>query len=147
MMNMDQLFRALPRDLQWEVLTEFTGTHTVRKGQLRRKMVLDDAKHKMVQDMPRIQTIVSPVGYSYTQEITYVKLSGGREISCYQSPNGKDTYYMFVSNRPYDPNRSYHCGKFITSFLPPENSVDLPPFVKHSYPSYEHTDKKKKKKL
>ena len=145
-MNTDQLFRALPRDLQWEVLTEFTGTHTVRKGQLRRKMVFD-AKHQMVQDMPRIQTTVSPANHSYRQAITHVKLSGGREISCYQSPTGEDAYYMFVSNRPYDPTRSYHRGKFITKVLPPENSVDLPPFVKHLYPSYEHTDKKKKMKL
>jgi len=137
-MNVDQLFRALPRDLQWEVLTEFTGTHTVRKGKLMRKIVFND-RHQMIKDMHRIQTIV--------HGITQVELSGGRKISCYQSPNGKDTYYMFINNRPYDPTRSYHCGKIITSVLPPENSIDLPPFVKHSYPSYEHTDKKKKKKL
>ena len=77
-MNMDQLFRALPRDLQWEVLTEFTGTHTVRKGKLRRKMVFD-AKHQMVQDIPRIQTIVSA---GYTQAITRVELSCGQGITC-----------------------------------------------------------------
>jgi hypothetical protein len=133
---MDQLFRALPRDLQWEVLTEFTGTHTVRKGKLRRKIVVD-AKHQMLQDMPRIQTIV--------HGITQVELSGGRKISCYQYPNGKDMYYIFVSNRPYDPTRPYHCGKVITSVLPTENSFDLPPFVKHSYPSYPYSDKKKNK--
>ena len=137
-MNMDQLFMSLPRDLQWEVLTEFTGTHTVRKGKLRRKMVFD-ARHQLVQDIPRIQTIV--------QGITRVELSGGRKISCYQNPTGKDIYYMFVSNRPYDPTMPYYCGKFVTNVLPPENSFDLPPFVKHSYPSYEHTDKKKNKKL
>ena len=97
-----------------------------------------DARHQLVQDIPRIQTIV--------HGITQVELSGGRKISCYQYPNGKDIYYIFVSNRPYDPTRpDYHCGKIITNVLPPENSFDLPPFVKHSYPSYEHTDKKKKK--
>jgi hypothetical protein len=133
---MDQLFRALPRDLQWEVLTEFTGTHAVRKGKLRRKMVFD-ARHQLVQDIPRIQTIV--------HGITQVELSRGRKISCYQYPNVRDIYYRFVSNRPYDPTMPYHCGKFITSVLPPENSVDLPPFVKNVYLSYEHTDKKKKK--
>ena len=132
---MDQLFMSLPRDLQWEVLTEFTGTHTVRKGKLRRKMVFDD-RHQMVQDIPRIQTIV--------HGITQVELSGGRKISCVQYPNGKGTYYRFVSNRPYDPTMPYHCGKIITSVLPPENSVDLPPFVKHSYLSYPYTNKKRK---
>jgi hypothetical protein len=35
---MDQLFKALPRDLQWEILTEFVGTHTVRNGKLLRKI-------------------------------------------------------------------------------------------------------------
>ena len=34
---MDQLFKALPQDLQWEVLTEFTGTHSVRNGKLIKK--------------------------------------------------------------------------------------------------------------
>jgi hypothetical protein len=38
---MENLFRALPRDLQWEVLTEFVGTHVVRRGKLMRKIVLN----------------------------------------------------------------------------------------------------------
>ena len=29
---MDQLFLKLPQDLQWEVLCDFAGTHSVRKG-------------------------------------------------------------------------------------------------------------------
>jgi hypothetical protein len=35
---MDQLFKALPRDLQWEILVDFVGTHTVRNGKLMRKL-------------------------------------------------------------------------------------------------------------
>ena len=35
---MDQLFKALPRDLQWEVLADFVGTHVVRNGKLLRKL-------------------------------------------------------------------------------------------------------------
>ena len=38
---MENLFRALPRDLQWEVLTEFVGTHVVRRGKLMRKIILN----------------------------------------------------------------------------------------------------------
>jgi hypothetical protein len=38
-MSIDQLFNALPRDLQWEILSEFVGTHAVRKGKLMRKLV------------------------------------------------------------------------------------------------------------
>jgi len=40
---MEKLFKALPRDLQWEVLTEFVGTHVVRRGKLMRKLVLHDS--------------------------------------------------------------------------------------------------------
>jgi len=46
-MSMDQLFKALPRDLQWEILSEYVGSHSVRKGKLMTKMVFDD-RHKMV---------------------------------------------------------------------------------------------------
>ena len=35
---MDNLFKALPRDLQWEILSEFVGTHAVRNGKLMRKL-------------------------------------------------------------------------------------------------------------
>ena len=38
-MDMNQLFMALPSDLQYEVLAEFVGTHVVRKGKLLRKLV------------------------------------------------------------------------------------------------------------
>ena len=36
---MDSLFKALPRDLQWEILENFVGTHIVRNGRLRRKLI------------------------------------------------------------------------------------------------------------
>jgi hypothetical protein len=35
---MDNLFKALPRDLQWEILSEFVGTHAVRNSKLLRKI-------------------------------------------------------------------------------------------------------------
>ena len=141
-MNMEQLFMALPRDLQWEVLTEFTGTHAVRKGKLRRKLALG-FEYQMIKDMHRIQNVVEPYSINYVHATSFVKLTNGRQITCYQGPTGKDITYKFISNGPYDPTRAYHCGQIITSVVPPENSVDLPPYVKHSYPSYEHTDKKK----
>ena len=53
-MNMDKLFKALPRDLQWEVLTVFVGSHAVRKGQLIQKINLDN-KYQLIRDIPRIE--------------------------------------------------------------------------------------------
>ena len=38
MMTTDELFIKLPRDLQWEILETFVGTHIVRNGKLMRKM-------------------------------------------------------------------------------------------------------------
>jgi len=84
---MDQLFKALPRDLQWHILTEFVGSHSVRKGKLIKKMVFG-SKHKLVQHI-------------YTSK----------------------RWRMDFSNH---------------------DSVILPPFEKHSYSSYEDTEKKKR---
>ena len=36
-MEMEQLLKALPRDLQWHILAEFVGSHAVRKGRLMKK--------------------------------------------------------------------------------------------------------------
>ena len=142
MMNMDQLFLMLPRDLQWEVLSKFAGTHAVRKGQLRRKLVLGPEYQSVMRRASVFQTI-DPFGHSYTKAVTYVSLASGRRIECYQGKQGQDTYYHYV--RPLDASNPYSYGTIIQTMHPPKNSVALPPFEKHSYPSYEYTDKKKKK--
>lgn len=86
-MDIEQLFKALPRDLQWFILVEFVGSHSVRKGKLIKKMVFG-SRHKMVQN--------------------------------------------------YMPKR------WRIELVPRiELLIDLPPFEKHFYPSYEYTDKKK----
>ena len=50
-MNMDKLFKALPRDLQWEILSEFVGTHVVRNGKLMRKMT-GEIQARLLDTMP-----------------------------------------------------------------------------------------------
>ena len=143
---MDQLFKALPTDLQWEVLSTFLGTHSVRNGQLRRKKVLD-SKFRMVMNMHRIQKVTFPYNLDSVHEIAFVSMpSSGRRIRCFQNADrSSDVSYSF--SRPHDSTLVYNYGSVITTVRPPENSVALPPFEKHSYPSYEHTDKKKKKRM
>ena len=145
MMNMDQLFNALPRDLQWEVLTEFVGSHAVRKGKLMRKLVLG-YPFRMVKNMPRIQKVAFPYNLNYVHEIAFVSMpSSGRRIRCWQNADrSSDVSYTY--SRPHDSTMIYNYGSIITDVYPVE-SVPLPPFEKHSYPSYEYTDKKKKKTL
>ena len=144
-MNMDQLFIKLPRDLQWEVLTEFAGTHTVRTGKLRRKLVLG-YPFRMVMNMPRIQKVAFPYNLDYAHEIAFVSMpSSGRRIKCWQNADrSSDVSYTY--SRPHDSTMIYNYGTIRTDVYPVE-SDPLPPFEKHSYPSYEYTDKKKKKTL
>lgn len=142
---MDQLFIKLPRDLQWEVLTEFAGTHSVRKGKLMRKLVLG-YPFRMVINMPCIQKVSFPYNLDSVHEIAFVSMpSSGRRIRCWQNADrSSDVSYTF--SRPHNSTMIYNFGTIITNVYPVE-SAPLPPFEKHSYPSYEYTDKKKKKTL
>ena len=54
---MDNLFKALPSDLQWEILQDFVGTHVVRNGKLMRKMtgnIQGELADKMRNDCDRL---------------------------------------------------------------------------------------------
>ena len=141
MMNMDQLFLSLPSDLQWEVLTQFAGTHAVRKGKLIKRIVFD-ARHQMIQDMPRICPSVS-VEYDiyYFYAISVVKMSNGRYLALGESPVDEALSYGFRRILRYD--ELWHNEGYL-KHIPLDDSVVLPPFEKHSYPSYEDTDKKKR---
>ena len=144
MMTMDQVFRALPRDLQWEVLAEFVGSHAVRKGKLRRKLVLD-SKYRAIMKMPRIQQVANPYNLECLRAAAVVILSNERKITFYEGPHGYDIRYQFRNPNKYSGLWDYE--RRIKTIYPTENSVALPLFEKHSYLSYEYTDKKKKKTL
>ena len=140
-MNMWQLFQNLPRDLRWEVLSEFVGSHAVRKGKLIKRIVFDD-RHQMVQDIPRIhKCYIHLYTYRYNAK-TDVQLWDGSQMMFCEDPRTGEMGYTFrkKNKRTYsrEPKSYGH------QYTPMNNSVTLPPFVKHSYPSYEYTDKKKK---
>lgn len=65
---MDQLFMALPCDLQWEVLSKFVGSHAVRNGRLKRKLVLG-YPFRSVMNMSIIHKTVDPFSHSYASRI------------------------------------------------------------------------------
>lgn len=138
---MDQLFKDLPRDLQWEILTEFVGTHTVRKGKLIRKIVCD-ARHQMIRDMVRIQTCCGRFTWEFKAK-SFVQFSNGdRLMFCYDAEYG-GIGYMFRSATTHEFSLMprYFSGLQWT----PINiwTGIASPFEKHAYPSYEDTDKKK----
>ena len=145
MMNMDQLFLTLPRDLQWEVLSEFVGSHAVRKGKLMRRLVLD-SKYRVVMGMPRIQKVANPYNLDCVHATAVVILSNERKITCYEGPpHGYDMRYQICL--PHESSGLWDYDTRIITIYPRKNSVALPAHEKHAYPSYEYTDKKKKNAL
>ena len=133
---------ALPRDLQWEVLTEFTGTHVVRKGKLMRKLVVDN-RHQLIMDMSRIQQVLEPHTLGDVHTTAVVKLRSGRRITFSQdSPSVCINYnYFKLFNGFYNYGTRRDQGVY--AYTPRENLVA--PYVNNVYPSYPYTNKKYKK--
>ena len=143
---MDNLFKALPRDLQWEILSEFVGTHVVRNGKLLRKLTCGHQVQSINKIIPmnlwlkdrrfhlmynnkhsrctfgdlKVLTILMPK-LNYLDHAVYLcEDKSGELIYIYNTPTSR--YEI-----PLDDNNS------------------LPEFIKHIYPSYPYTDKKKRR--
>ena len=119
MTTMEQLFIKLPRDLQWEILETFVGTHVVRNGKLRRKLVLDSNDNqvlRLIQDRPWYNWL-------YTQH----------------QHSDKDNKMIFTQ---WFYNRFYYDEDHWEAPITPIEPSDLPPFIKNVYPSYPYTNKK-----
>jgi hypothetical protein len=153
---MDQLFNALPRDLQWEVLEKFVGTHVVRRGKLMRKLVMttphQTLKHHIFHISPKY-----PWRYS-----KYGTISTNFEIPCFLSEAVNilsqvtltdDGYQIMYCEGTVNRNMGYIIFRTANKFVDGriiwdderfliEGSVVLDPFIKHDYPSYPFTNKK-----
>jgi hypothetical protein len=142
---MDQLFKALPQDLQWEILSEFVGTHKVRNGKLLRKITgehqvlslktalpmnlwLKDRRFHLMYNNKnsrctlgdlKVLTILMPKLNNLDRAVYLCEAKSGELIYIYNTPTSRFE-------------------------IPLDNSVILCPFVKHIYPSYPHTNKKKR---
>ena len=144
MMNIDKLFKALPRDLQWEVLTVFVGSHAVRKGQLIKKINLD-IKYKLIQVMARIQKCYIGQYIIAFNTTSFVQLPNGSQLMFCECPY---TGYMGYKFRQVLKREcSWMPKAYGLQYTSLTYSAPLPPFEKHAYPSYEDTDKKKALRL
>jgi hypothetical protein len=139
---MDQLFRALPSDLQWEVLSKFVGSHAVRKGKLMLKIVRD-TRFTTVENIPEVRWCFFNYHNVHYNAERYVRMRDQSRLFLCVDPVSGERSFLFSKHTgdPYDDSvyqyRDYY-------FSAPVSNVVLPPFEKHSYPSYEYTDKKKK---
>jgi hypothetical protein len=156
MMTIDQIFKALPRDLQWEILSEFAGTHVVRNGKLMRKLTMtiphQTLKHHIFHISPKY-----PWHYS-----KYGTISTNFEIPCFLSEAvnivsqvtlSDDGYQIMYCEGAVKRNMSYIIFRTATKIIDGrgmwdderfliDDSVVLEPFIKHEFSSYPFTNKK-----
>ena len=152
-MDMDQLFKALPCDLQWEVLSEFVGTHAVRKGKLRRKIVYGMAGGKLMRQLDNNTFIPVVNGLKGRQRLAwlfdipevarpqYIRFTtlGNRQMQfCYDGVSG-DT--IFGYRKTVDFHTLWEMQYPVTRV---EDIVTIPHFTQNVYPSYPHTNKKRR---
>jgi hypothetical protein len=132
-MNTNKLFDALPRDLQLLVLTEFLGSHTVCKGKLKRKIEFD-GWYKQVQDKPVIQRCYIQDYRVKFDAVSFVQFSDGSQLMVSEDPTYGEMGYTF--RQVIKRECSWMPKAYGRQYTRMNDSVDLPPFVKHSYPSY-----------
>ena len=141
-MNMWQLFKNLPRDLQWEVLSEFVGSHSVRKGKLIKKIVFD-ARHTAVQNVQLIHECYIWMYANNFKAKSIVYMGEGSQLMFCEDPKSGVARILFRKRNKRTHSREPKT--YMMQYTPLNDSIVLPPFEKHSYPSYEYTDKKKGK--
>ena len=151
-MDIDKLFKALPRDLQWEILQDFAGTHVVRNGKLMRKMT-GDIQEKLMTKMEwssmsirftpdgmlrqlclkcnpiQTNTYFTPFDNMITKTLVQLAKWGGRQVYVSEMPETGKIIYEYTTPT---------CDFTLTL----DDSIILPPFIKHEYSSYPYTDKK-----
>jgi len=146
---MEQLFKNLPRDLQWEVLVEFVGTHVVHGGILMRKIVYSTNQ---------AGKLLRQVGNTFFPVVDGLRVRE-RLPWLYDRHDGLNHYIRFYSDSQmkfYEDavdGETIYCYKKVIDDLPlwevhftpsrEENAITLPPFIKHTYPSYPFTNKKR----
>jgi hypothetical protein len=134
--NMYNVFASLPRDLQWEVLTEFVGSHSVRKGKLIKKIVFDN-RHQMLLDRPVIrQKIGIEYDTSFFWAETAVIMSNDRYLAYGEGSGSGRLAHGFRKIVPGDDddNATWYGLNMEIAYM--DESVVLPPYEKHSYDRY-----------
>jgi hypothetical protein len=137
-MNILQLFNSLPRDLQWEILSVFVGSHSVRKGVLIRKLPVNDFRFRLLENISLICVCNIQKYTSHWDAKTIVYMHNGSQLMYCQSKNSERMGVMFRKKKSHLDN---FWGVTYTPLA--VSDVVLLTYVKHSYPSYPDTENKK----
>lgn len=138
---METLFKSLPTELQWEILCVFVGSHVVRYNKLRRRLNGKVQKEILANTIEysasrrlhlKIQPIFNPDKIPWVGKYSTVAIinfsEGGKRLLIENSDTGQLSYWYMCNNR------------WVVLIM---DDLVLPPFIKHVYPSWESTDKKK----
>lgn len=143
-MTLDQLFIRLPRDLQWEVLSEFVGTHIVRNGKLRRKLRLNTINHQLkylIRNRPCYGWLYKRNNDEENKRVFAQFPANGRTIMFFRDPETDETIYLYGKQV-----QIHSVWEFMweAQFAPfnPRDLIVLPPFKQNKYTSYPFTNKK-----
>jgi hypothetical protein len=140
---MNTLFKRLPTALQWEILCIFVGTHVVRFNKLRRRLDGKVQKEILMNTMhlsDERRLFLKPVPIYNPDKIPW--LGKYRTVSIIKFTEGSKR--MLMENSLTGQLSSWYISnsRWIEVIL--DDILVLPPFEKHTYPSWESTDKKKK---
>ena len=139
-MNISQLFDALPCDLQWEILSVFVGSHSVRNGVLIQKLVRDK-RFDMLENLSHIRICnIHTYTMNWNAKSIVNMRDGSQLMYCESSFSGKSGV-LFRKIRPSNYPGSWSWAVTFTPLA--VQDVILTPYVKHSFHSYPHTNKKK----
>jgi hypothetical protein len=146
-MNIVNLFKALPQDLQWEILSEFVGTHVVRNGKLMRKLT-GEIQLRLLNTMRcnygGLYLKFKPAKYS-PNYVTRVDCDG----ICIETKAlllAKYNMYVFLCTKTVNKDIKMSYRYVIANqiyIVPIDDDVVLPHYIKNNYSAYEYTDKKK----
>lgn len=170
--QVDQVFKLLPKNLQWEILVDFVGGYMVRYNRLRRLITCD--LHMKIMDhtfelnplslynlwlKPKVESVDINIPsilliYALNRGNELNFRSGGKLWDGEDDPellvpvassefSRRDIYVVLFESK-YTGKLSY--GYFSLSrtwyITEVDDSIVLPPYEKHVYPSYPYTNKK-----
>ena len=140
-MTTDQLFIKLPTYLQWEILTDFVGTHVVRNGRLKRKMtgeIQEELARNMtgvflwIKQLPLyipLGTWIAYNGICFNTNVV-VRRDFNMDIYLWEMGDTREITYLYC--------RYNYCSNSYRYTM--KSGPSLRPFIKHDYPSYPYTD-------
>jgi hypothetical protein len=145
---MDQLFKALPQDLQWEILTDFVGGFAVRNNKLRR-FLTDNPMIQIMRQTYGINPLRPPdcylknfVVYKRRPLMPYIDDMENTIAEAKMEFSQKGKFVMLFMNI-FTNQYSYGYNSSVQwTITPIDDSVVLPPYERHHYPSYPNTNKK-----